>query len=175
MLDFSITIFAAVEWDGKGERPINRLWTKKAAYNIILAEKAYELEQFSTAATHFENALEIMPMLDDIRVPLGMCYFQIEKFDKAIELFGDIDIELLGEDMLNNLGAVCIQSQAYDLAEKYLLVAEDKNPIYPPLLKNLGLLYQKTDQHQKSIIYYDRATFFNAQMTPTAVMIMLFF
>ena len=158
VLDFDHN-FAAVKWDGEGERPINRLWTKKAAYNIILAEKAYELEQFATAATHFENALKIMPMLDDVRVPLGMCYFQIEKFDKAIELFGKIDSELLAEDVLNNLGAVCIQAQAYDLAEKYLLVAEDKNPIYPPLLKNLGLLYQKTDQYQKSLIYYDRYFF----------------
>ena len=50
-----------------------------------------------------------------------MCYFQIEKFDQAIELFEDIDIELLTEDVLNNLGAVCIQSQVYELAEKYLL------------------------------------------------------
>ena len=98
MLDFDNN-FANAKWDGDGERPINRLWTKKAAYNIILAEKAYELEQFATAATYFENAFEIMPMLEDIRVPLGMCYFQIEKFDQAMELFGTIDIELLTEDV----------------------------------------------------------------------------
>ena len=151
--------FAAAEWDGEGERPINRLWTKKAAYNIILGEKAYELEQFETAATHFENAIEIMPQLEDIRVPLGMCYFQIEKFNQAIELFDNVDIDILTEDVLNNLGAVCIKSEAYDLAEKYLQVAEEKNPIYPPLLKNLGLLYQKNAQHEKSIIYYERYFF----------------
>ena len=67
-----------------------------------------------------------MPMLEDIRVPLGMCYFQIEKFDQAIELFEGIDIEFLTENVLNNLGAVCIQSQVYELAEKYLLAAEEK-------------------------------------------------
>ena len=55
---------------------------------------------------------EIMPMLEDIRVPLGMCYFQIEKFDQAIELFEGIDVEFLTENVLNNLGAVCIQSQS---------------------------------------------------------------
>lgn len=158
VLDFDHN-FAATKWDGEGERPINRLWTKKAAYNIILAEKAYELEQFATAATHFENAFEIMPMLEDIRVPLGMCYFQIEKFDQAIELFEGIDVELLTENVLNNLGAVCIQSQVYELAEKYLLAAEEKNPVNPALLKNLGLLYQKTDQPEKSITYYERYFF----------------
>ena len=158
VLDFNHN-FADDKWDGEGKRPINRLWTKKAAYNIILAEKAYELEQFATAATHFENALEVMPMLEDIRVPLGMCYFHIEKFDQAIALFENIDIELLEKDMLNNLGAVCIKSQAYDLAEKYLLVAQEKDPVYPPLLKNLGLLYQKTEQHDKSIICYERYFF----------------
>ena len=158
VLDFNRN-FATSKWDGEGERPINRLWTKKAAYNIILAEKAYELEQFSVAATYFENALEIMPALEDVRVPLGMCYFQIEKFDQAIKLFENINIELLAEDVLNNLGAVCIQTEAYDLAEKYLLVAQEKNPIYPALLKNLGLLYQKTEQHDKSIIHYERYFF----------------
>ena len=158
VLDFNHE-FASSKWTGDGERPVNRLWTKKAAYNIILGEKAYELEQFATAAEYFENALEIMPALEDVHVPLGMCYFQIEKFDQAIELFEKTNVELLTEDVLNNLGAVCIQTEAYELAEKYLLAAQEKNPIYPALLKNLGLLYQKTDQNEKSIIHYERYFF----------------
>ena len=47
-----------------------------------------------TAATHFENALEILPYIKTISVPLGMCYFQINKFDRAIELFENVDLNL---------------------------------------------------------------------------------
>ena len=113
---------------------------KKAAYNVILGEKAYDLENYETAATHFENALEILPDIKDISVPLGMCYFQINKFDRAIELFENVDLDLLDEDILNNLGAVCINSESFVLAEKYLLKAEEKKSCLSDTTKKLGII-----------------------------------
>ena len=166
MLDFNRN-FASTTWNGDGERPLNRIWLKKAAYNVILGEKAYDLENYETAAKHFENALEILPDIKDISVPLGMCYFQINKFDRAIELFENVDLNLLDEDILNNLGAVCINSESFVLAEKYLLKAEEKNPVYPTLLKNLALLYQKKNQSNEAIKYYDRYFFQRADDNDT--------
>ena len=166
VLDFNRS-FASTVWNGDGDRPFNRIWLKKAAYNVILGEKAYDLKNYETAATHFENVLEILPDIEDVSVPLGMCYFQINKFDRAIELFENVDLDLLDEDILNNLGAVCINSESFELAEKYLLKAEEKNPVYPILLKNLALLYQKKDQSNEAIKYYDRYFFQRADDTDT--------
>lgn len=135
------------------------LWIKKAAYNIILAEKAYELQNYKEAATHFENARAIIPDLEDVRAPLGMCYFNLEQFDDAIELFKDINLDDLDETMLSNLGAVCIQSEAYDLAETYLKAAEEKNSVYAPLLKNFAQLYREKEEHDQAITYFNRYFF----------------
>jgi len=164
VLDYNRSFAKPTEQDGNPQ-PNSMLWIKKAAYNIILAEKAYELNNYQEAALHFENTLAILPNLEDVRAPLGMCYFNLEEFDKAVELFKNIDLEKLDETMLNNLGAVCIQSKAYDLAETYLTAAQEKNSVYAPLLKNLALLYREKEEHDQAISYYNRYFFQRPQDT----------
>ncbi len=147
-------------WSGEGERPFNALWLKKAAFNIIMAEQAEELGKndkgsLAQAAKYYEQALEILPDLEGIRVPLGMVYFKLGKMNKALELLEDAPDRVLTFNILNNLGAACIEAEAYDRAEEYLKRSLELKPTYAEALKNLALLYKKIDQPEKATKAYE--------------------
>lgn len=143
-------------WDGKGERPLNAFWIKKASFNVILGEQAYEFKEFGEAAEYFENALKIIPDLEGVKVPLGMAYFKLKEFDKAVTLLKDAPEVDLTHDILNNLGAACIQAKAYEDAENYLLRSLEKNPAYAEALKNMGSLYIKMERETDAISAYEK-------------------
>lgn len=134
------------KWDGEGERPFNTGWVKKAAFNIILAEQAAQVGQYEEAAKSYERALEILPDLEGLRVPLGMVYFQLGQFDQALELLEDAPDVDLSFDILNNLGAACIDAEAYERGEKYLKRSLELKPAYAEALKNLALLYKQQNR-----------------------------
>jgi tetratricopeptide (TPR) repeat protein len=134
---------------------LNRVWIKKAAFNIIMAEKAYEIKEYASAAKYYKQVLKIYPDVENVKAPLGVCYFNMEEYEKAIELFRDTDVEELGFVLLNNLAIACIETDAFDVAEEYLLKALEKNPLYTPTLKNLALLYSTDNQHALAIKFYD--------------------
>ena len=143
------------DWKGEGTPPLNRVWIKKAAFNIIMAEKAYDIKEYASAAKYYEQVLEIYPDVENVKSPLGVCYFNMEEYEKAIELFRDTDVDTLGFVLLNNLAIACIETEAFDVAEEYLLKALEKNPLYTPTLKNLALLYSSDEQHALAIKFYD--------------------
>lgn len=134
------------KWDGEGERPFNATWLKKAAFNLILAEQAIEVREYKEAAEYYEDALEILPDLEGVKVPLGMAYFKLEQFDKALVLLEGAPEADLTFDILNNLGAACIDAKAYDRAESYLKRSLELKPSYAEALKNLAVLYRETDR-----------------------------
>lgn len=148
--------YADPVWNGEGERPFNSAWVKKAAYNIILAEQAMEIGEYNKAATHYENALEILPDLDGVRVPLGMAYFQQKKFDEALALLEGASDADLTYDVLNNLGAACIEAEAFDKGEEYLMRALELRPAYPEALKNQAMLYRKMGKETNAVNAYEK-------------------
>lgn len=144
------------KWDGEGERPLNSTWVKKAAFNLILAEQAievgrYDEDKYADAAKYLENTLEIIPEIKGVRPVLGMLYFRMDKFDNALAILKNVPESELTYDMLNNLGAACIQAKAYDQAESYLRRALELKPTYPEALKNMALLYKQQDRKQEAI------------------------
>ncbi|HEY5654104.1 MAG TPA: tetratricopeptide repeat protein [Pontiella sp.] len=155
VLDFSHA-YADPKWDGEGERPFNATWLKKAAFNVILAEKAAEVGEHGEAAEYYENALEILPNLEGVKVPLGMAYFKLEQFDKAIELLKGASDADLPYDVLNNLGAACIEGEAYADAEKYLNRSLELKPAYAEAFKNQASLYKKMENKDEAIKAYER-------------------
>ncbi|MDZ8117169.1 tetratricopeptide repeat protein [Pontiella agarivorans] len=148
--------YADPVWNGEGERPFNSAWVKKAAFNLILAEQAMEIGEFNKAATHYENALEILPDLDGVRVPLGMAYFQQKKYDEALALLEDASDADLTFDVLNNLGAACIEAKAYDKGEEYLIRALELRPAYPEALKNQAMLYREMGKEADAVSAYEK-------------------
>ena len=148
-------------WTGEGERPFNVEWLMKAAYNIIMAQQAVELgksdpEAFKQAAEHYQQALEILPDLEGVRVPLGMVYFKLEQLDKALELLEDAPDQDLTFDILNNPGAACIGVKAYDRAEESLKRSLAPKPTYANALKNLALLYKEMNRPAEAVRAYEQ-------------------
>jgi tetratricopeptide (TPR) repeat protein len=166
VLDFSRN-YADPQWNGEGERPFNTGWLKKATFNVILAEQAMEIGEFAEAAKYYENALEILPDLEGVRIPLSMSYFKLKEYDKAIALLENASDTDLTYDVLNNLGAACIEAKVYDRAEGYLTRSIELKPAYPEGLKNLAMLYRKTDQEDKSIDLYEQYLDLRPQDTDT--------
>ncbi len=153
--------YADPTWNGEGERPFNTAWLKKAAFNIIMAEQAIELgksnqEAYKQAAQYYEQAMEIVPDLEGVKVPLGMVYFKLGEMQKALDLLADAPDRDLTFDVLNNLGAACIDSEAYDRAEEYLKRSLDLKPAYTDALKNMALLYKKLDRPEDAIKAYEQ-------------------
>ncbi len=155
VLDFNRN-FADPTWNGEGERPFNAGWLKKAAFNVILAEQALGVGEFGEAAEYYENALEILPDLEGVKVQLGMAYFKLKNFDKALELMENATEVDLTFDILNNLGAACIDAKKYEKGEKYLKRSLELKPAYAEALKNLALLYRAQNMEKEACDAYEQ-------------------
>ena len=154
-VDYS-RLYGDPTWTGEGERPFNAIWLKKAAFNIILAEKAMDLGQLEEAANACENALEIFPELADVRALLGSIYFKLERYDETLAMFEETPDEDLDYDILNNLGAACIFTEKYELGEKYLKRSLELRPTYDQAIKNLALLYMEQDRTGEAVVYFQK-------------------
>jgi len=53
-------------------------------------------------------------------------------------------------DILNNLGAACIEGGAYERAEEYLKRSLELKPAYAEALLNLALLYKQEDRTEEA-------------------------
>lgn len=155
VLDFSRS-YGNPKWDGEGDRPMNSAWLKKATFNLILAEQALGLGEFEEATKYYEDALTILPNLEGVKVPLGMAYFKLDQFDKALDLLeGAPDIDLTF-DVLNNLGAACIKAEKFDQAEDYLKRSLEEKPAYAEATRNLALLYKQMDRHDEAAAAFEQ-------------------
>jgi len=143
------------KWDGEGERPLNSEWIRKAAFNLILAEQASSIGENEAAAKYYENVLEILPDIEGVNVPLGVLYFKMEDFDKALALMENAPEEDLSPDVLNNLGAICIHTKAYDRAESYLQQSLEMSPAYAEAQKNLAILYKEQEREDDAVAAYE--------------------
>lgn len=143
-------------WNGEGERPFSTILIKKAAFNIILAEQAIELGQYEEAAKAYENALELIPDLDQLRLLIARTYFEMDRFEEALELLQNVPDSELTYDILNNLGAACIQIEAYEQGETYLRRSLELEPTYASALKNLAVLCQEQDRTDEAVAFYEQ-------------------
>ncbi len=150
-------------WNGEGKRPFSAEWIRKAAYNLVLAEQAAGLGKNEQAAEYYENALEILPNMEGAKVPLGMIYFKLEAFDKALVLLEDAPEADLTPDILNNLGAACINAKAYDRAETYLEQAIAASPTYAEPQKNMAVLYKEQKRDAEAVAAYEKYIDLNPQ------------
>ncbi len=155
VLDFSRS-YGSPKWDGEGQRPLSSEWVQKAAFNLVLAQQASEMGENREASEYLENVLEIFPDIEGVKVPLGTLYFKLEEFDKALALLEDIPESDLTPDVLNNLGAACLNAKAYDRAEEYLKKAIEDQPAYAEPLRNLAMLYKAQEREDDAIDAYEK-------------------
>tara|TARA_B100002019_G_scaffold287163_1_gene298743 strand:- start:746 stop:1810 length:1065 start_codon:yes stop_codon:yes gene_type:complete len=138
------------------EISFNFIWLKKAMFNMILAEKAYEVQKYEQALEYYLNAKKIIPNLNDLPIRIGMCYFQLKDYDNAIEVMKDVSLDELNNTTLNNLGAVLIDAKSYDLASNYLHQVIINDPLYANAFKNLAFLNKELGNDTKSINLYEK-------------------
>ena len=155
VLDFSRD-YGSPRWDGEGDRPFTPEWVRKAAFNLILAEQAARIKEFNEAIEYYEDALKILPDLEGIKIPLGTLYFQVKDFEKALALLEDLPESEMTPDVLNNLGAACINAKAYDRAEAYLKRAIEDDVTYAKAYRNMAKLYEEQTQEDKAIGAYEK-------------------
>ncbi len=155
VLDFSRS-YGSPKWNGEGERPFNVEWIRKAVFNLILAEQAASLGENKEAASYYENVLEILPNLEGIKIPLGAIYFKLENFNKALTLLENTPEADLTPDVLNNLGAACLNAEAYDRAESYLKQAIEMQPAYAEPQKNMAVLYKQQNRADEAVAAYEK-------------------
>jgi tetratricopeptide (TPR) repeat protein len=148
--------YASPKYTGEGERPFSAEWIRKAAFNIILAEQAAGIKEYREAAEYYENALEIFPDVKGVKIPLGMVYFKLEDFDKALALMKDAPEADLTPEVLNNLGAACINAEAFDQAETYLEQAIEQRPAYAEAQLNLAVLYREQKREDDAVAAYEK-------------------
>jgi tetratricopeptide (TPR) repeat protein len=154
VLDFSRD-YGNPKWNGEGERPFSSEWVRKAAFNLVMAKQAAGLGKNEQAAEFYENCLEILPEISGVKVPLGMLYFKMENFEKALELLENAPETDMSPDVLNNLGAACISAEAYDRAESYIKQAIEAKPAYAEAQKNLAVLYKEQEREDEAVSAYE--------------------
>jgi tetratricopeptide (TPR) repeat protein len=155
VLDFN-SDFGNPDWTGTGKRPINSYWIKKAAFNIVMGQQAIQIKKYKSAIIFYKNALEIFPEIKDVKVPLGMLYFQTKQFDKALAILKDTSDEDLTSEIQNNMGVACLDAKAYEQAEKYLKRALKEDENYPAPYKNLALVYKGQGKEGQAIKNFER-------------------
>lgn len=150
VLDFPDS-FSSPKEDGESSPLFNSKWLKKAAYNLIMAEQSARIGNQQAAAEFYENALEIFPDIEGVKIQLGMTYFRLKEYEKALSLLEDIPEANLTEEVLNNLGAACMHADAYERAESYFTKALEISPTYANAIRNMAYLYQKQKREEECI------------------------
>lgn len=131
-------------------------WLKKATYNIIMGEQAFEAKKYNQALEYYINAQKIVPDLEDLSFRIGLCYLQLKKNDEAIKILSDVPKSQLNNSAMNNLGAILIDARSYEQASNYLNQVIFNDPLYENAYKNLAFLYKEVGNDDKSISMYEK-------------------
>ncbi len=146
------------EPDDDTDRPVSSKWVKNSAYHVIMGHQALQQEQYKESAAHFEKALRIFPTIRNVHEPLGIAYLRQQKFDAAATSLQAAVEENETVSAINNLGVALMGAKRFGEAEPYLLGAQKRQPDQPECYKNLALLYQKTEQPEKALRYFEKYT-----------------
>lgn len=135
---------------------LNYYWIKRATYNLILGEKAYEVKDYKNALKYFQNANKIIPELEDLPLWMGMCYLQLKDYEYALDLLNNVDVNNLNKTILNNIGIALTDAKSYELALQYLNKAIIIDPLYSNPKKNIAFLYKEMGNSSKAVNFFEK-------------------
>lgn len=142
-----------------------------ASYETLFGIVCYDLNRPKIARSHYINGLELYSnMMDSIGIKgnlinIGSTYFLEEKFDSAeiyfeqAQVYERLGIQEFHENLTNNLATVYQNTDRYNKAiEYYTLLINEGDQSNTTHYYNLGLVYYKNKDYQKSVQMLETAT-----------------
>jgi Tfp pilus assembly protein PilF len=125
-----------------------------------LGEAYMSQKEYTKALREFKKAEDIYPDDHLLYDDMGLVYMAKGSPDQAIENFNEaLDINPDYTPGLNNLGTAYMEKEDWQSAIECFLKAKDDmlylTPHYP--LTNLGFVYYKLQEYDKSVLYYKEA------------------
>jgi tetratricopeptide (TPR) repeat protein len=148
--EYMLDELAEIEADQVPEAKIelNAYWVKQAGMYLVRAEKAYEEERFNTAITHYNDALAILPSLDELHQFIGLIHLQKKSWDEAISSFTrSIESGHISAGIHNNLGVAYRGKKEFPAALEQFDKALQLDPQYPKARYNLAALNYEEDAY----------------------------
>ena len=151
-------------------------FTNKGNASIILGNYPVAIHYFKNAQTEFQTSLKQNPDKKHYKKGLarsyssaGVVYYEqsdyvlaLKNYEKALQLYQEIDEKQGISKVLNNIGTVYKSQQIYPKALYYLKEAYkiqvslgEKNA--PITLTNIGVIYFELGEYQNAIEYYKKA------------------
>jgi len=148
-----------------GDAKNGKKYTKKALeldpeniwYMMMLAGIYYQEHNLDSTILYYEKAIKSYPDKEDLKITLGSLYSENKKFEKADEIFRDLDKkyginEISTVANIRNLMATGKYDEAFDLVIKLLEEYPDEI-LYNGLLAEI---YRGKGENQKALEVYDR-------------------
>jgi len=102
----------------------------------------HELEIYSEAVKHYQEAIKLNPDFTDAFINLGVAYYQLGKYSKAIDAYEKaLRLNPHSPSLYNKLGSVYIINGNYMKALDNFKKATDIEPKNPVSHYNLGIAY----------------------------------
>lgn len=126
-------------------------------YIMMLAGIYYQEHNLDSTIVYYEKAIKRYPGKEDLRITLGSLYSESKKFEKADEIFRDLDKkyginEISTIANIRNLMATGKYDEAFNLVIKLLEEYPDEI-LYNGLLAEI---YRGKGENQKAMEVYDR-------------------
>ncbi len=112
----------------------------------------------NTGIRAFEKAAKLKKNYGDAVAQLGLSYYKLNQYDKALSYFE----EALGMgegsvETLNNTAAIYFAKGNYLKAKEYYERAVGIDPYYIDAIGNLGATYGALKEFERALVYFDRA------------------
>jgi tetratricopeptide (TPR) repeat protein len=129
-----------------------------AEAHLLLGKAFRSLDDFATAASHFEQALASNPDAADALLDLGGCYQTMAQHDAAARVYQQaLALNPRLAEAHYNLGNLYVEMNSPLAAVVHYERAIAERPGFPEAHNNLGNALQSHGQHQEAIAHYDEA------------------
>ena len=137
--------------------PLNTHWLKQAAIHLVKAEKAYDLQQWKEAISHYKKVSAINPDIAGVDAKLGLCYMRLNDFAASADAFEGASSEDTNSfRAINNLGVAYLADKQFSKAEQNFSRVLEMRPDYAPARYNMAMLYYRTEMYAKSASHFEQ-------------------
>lgn len=106
----------------------------------------------------YERILEINPKDLEILIALGNVYYDISKWDKAVENYlKALAIDPTNVDVRTDMGTAYKQMGLYDLAEREFKKGIEINPKHSKAHYNLGVVYHDQGKYKETLVEWEKS------------------